>query len=107
MREKGFMRRLFDLTIPRTWVRGMLLALGIALAAALAVSLVALHYLGRDLPSVTALHAIDPSVKTVILAADGTTLHEFYTENRTLVPLDRIPVRLQEAVIAVEDRRFR
>ena len=33
-----------------------------------------------------------------------TTLHE--TENRTLVPLSRIPKRVRNAVIAIEDERF-
>jgi penicillin-binding protein 1A len=42
-----------------------------------------------------------------VFDSDGgllTTLHE--TENRTLVPLSRIPKRVQDAVIAIEDERF-
>ena len=42
-----------------------------------------------------------------VFDADGkllTTLHE--TENRTLVPLSRIPKRVRDAVIAIEDERF-
>jgi penicillin-binding protein 1A len=42
-----------------------------------------------------------------VLDSDGgllTTLHE--TENRTLVPLSRIPKRVRNAVIAIEDERF-
>ena len=42
-----------------------------------------------------------------VFDSDGrllTTLHE--TENRTLVPLSRIPKRVRNAVIAIEDERF-
>jgi len=69
-------------------------------------TLVGLDRLSRDLPPLDALQTIDPSVKTVIFAANGDTLREFYTENRTIVPLSRIPQRMQEAVISIEDRRF-
>ena len=41
-----------------------------------------------------------------IEAADGSLLATFYTENRIMVPLDEISESMQEAVIAVEDRRF-
>lgn len=100
------MRRFLDLTIPRRWVRTLLWAGLVLFVAALVGTLVGVDRLSRDLPSLGALQAIDPSVKTVIFAANGDTLREFYTENRTIVPLSRIPRRLQEAVIAVEDRRF-
>ncbi len=41
-----------------------------------------------------------------ILAADGSLLATFYSQNRIMVPLDQISPNLQHAVIAVEDRRF-
>ncbi|QEU11189.1 transglycosylase domain-containing protein [Dermabacter vaginalis] len=41
-----------------------------------------------------------------IEAADGSLLATFYSENRIMVPLDKIDEDLQHAVIAVEDRRF-
>ena len=52
------------------------------------------------------MQTIAPSVKTLIFAANGDTLREFYAENRTVVPLTRIPRTLQNAVISIEDRRF-
>ncbi len=100
------MRRLLNITIPRPWVRGLLWTGLVLFVAALVGTFVGLDRMSRDLPSLDALQAIDPSVKTVIFAANGDTLREFYTENRTIVPLSRIPRRLQEAVVAVEDRRF-
>ena len=65
-----------------------------------------LIWLSRDLPSMARLEMIEPSLKTRILAADSTVLKEFYKQDRILVPLDRIPVDLQRAFLAVEDRRF-
>ncbi|MCB1184604.1 PBP1A family penicillin-binding protein [bacterium] len=100
------MIRLLNYTIPRRVVRGMLLALAGMFVLTLAGTIVGVDYLSRDLPSLDALQSIEPSVKTVIFAANGDTLREFYTENRTIVPLSRIPVALQQAVISVEDRRF-
>lgn len=44
---------------------------------------------------------------SVIYAADGTPLHVLHAEeNREEIPLDRIPVHLRDAVIAIEDERF-
>ena len=47
-----------------------------------------------------------PSEQSVILAADGTQLATFYSDNRIVVPLDQISPHLRDAVIAVEDKRF-
>jgi len=95
-----------NITIPRRWVKTILLGVLILFLVALGGTLLGIKYLSRDLPSLDSLQAIEPSVKTVIFAANGDTLREFYTENRTIVSLSRIPVSLQQAVISVEDRRF-
>lgn len=100
------MIRLLNYRIPPRVVRGLLLTLLGLFIATLAGTIIGVDYLSRDLPSLDSLQAIEPSVKTVIFAANGDTLREFYTENRTIVALSRIPVSLQQAVIAVEDRRF-
>jgi len=60
----------------------------------------------KDLPSFESLHNIEPSLKTRIYAADGTLLQEFYNENRALVPYDRIPRKMVNMLLAVEDREF-
>jgi penicillin-binding protein 1A len=101
------MRRLFNLTIPLPLVRGLFITLGILFVAALGGTVYVVDRLSQDLPSPESLQTIEPAVKTVIFSAKGDTLREFYTENRTVVPLNRIPLSLQNAVIAVEDRRFR
>ena len=47
-----------------------------------------------------------PSMKSIITAADGTPIAEFYAENRIVVPLAQVAKTLQQGVIAIEDRRF-
>jgi len=57
-----------------------------------------------DLPS--ELEQAPLPEKSEILAADGTLLATFYDQNRIVVPLTEIAPILQQAVVAVEDRRF-
>jgi penicillin-binding protein 1A len=60
----------------------------------------------KDLPSLTQLHNIEPSLSTKLYANDGTLIKEFYTERRTLTPLKELPHCLVDALLATEDRRF-
>jgi penicillin-binding protein 1A len=60
----------------------------------------------KDLPSLTQLHNIEPSLTTKIYSLDGKVIKEFYTERRTQVPLERMPPDLINALLASEDRRF-
>jgi len=43
---------------------------------------------------------------TRVLAADGSQIAVFFSERRTALPIERIPLRLKQAVIVIEDRRF-
>jgi penicillin-binding protein 1A len=63
----------------------------------------------RDLPQLTDADLASPQLaqSSKIYSAGGeliTTLHE--EQNRTIIPLERVPDHLQEAVIAIEDQRF-
>ncbi len=78
----------------------------IFLAAILGMATAGYIWFSRDLPSMARLEMIEPSLKTRILAADGTVLKEFYKQDRVLIPLEKIPLDLQRAFLAVEDRRF-
>jgi len=64
----------------------------------------ALSFSGK-LPDVTALYT-PPSEATRIFARDGQLIASLFRENRAIVPLDRIPTSLQQAVLAIEDDRF-
>jgi penicillin-binding protein 1A len=52
------------------------------------------------------LEMIEPALKTRILASDSTVLKEFYTQDRILISIDKIPESVKKTFIAVEDRRF-
>lgn len=93
-------------TIPSRWVRRLLLIFLLLVLGSVAGSLLVVDRLSRDLPSLDRLRNIQPSEKTVIFAANGDTLREFYTQNRTVVALEQIPHHLQDAVVSIEDRRF-
>ena len=63
-------------------------------------------WLRKDLPSPANLQTIAPPVKTLVYGADGKLIHEFFKENRSMVPLREIPKSLIQAILAIEDRRF-
>ncbi|MBV9005281.1 MAG: transglycosylase domain-containing protein, partial [Solirubrobacterales bacterium] len=58
-------------------------------------------------PNLTDLRPRDPHPPSEIFAADGTPLGYIHTDTiYTPVPSSRIPNRLLEATVAIEDRRF-
>jgi penicillin-binding protein 1A len=60
----------------------------------------------KDLPSPASLQTIAPPVKTLVYDINGKLVHEFYKENRSLVPLRQIPKPMIDAILSIEDRRF-
>ncbi|MFN9960460.1 MAG: transglycosylase domain-containing protein, partial [bacterium] len=46
------------------------------------------------------------SQATIIQYADGSEIGRLGAQNRTVIPLAKIPVKLREAVLAAEDRNF-
>src|SRR5438093_9173127 len=64
------------------------------------------NWLQKDLPSPTSLQTIAPPIKTLVYDINGKLVHEFYKENRSVVPLRQIPRAMVDAILAIEDRRF-
>ncbi len=61
----------------------------------------------QDLPNPTNIALADIPQTTKIFDRHGMLLYQIYAnENRTVVPLDRIPKHLQQATIAIEDKDF-
>src|SRR5580658_2017445 len=60
----------------------------------------------RNLPDISRMADYQPARSTRIFARDGTLLASVYKENRVWVPLARVPMVLQNAVIANEDHNF-
>lgn len=63
-------------------------------------------YFAGDLPSIDALQADNLSQTTRIVDRSGNLIEAVYHENRTVVPLSKISVKLQRATIDTEDRTF-
>ena len=52
------------------------------------------------------LEAPSLSLRSQVLAADGSVLATFYKTNRIEAPFDTIPVTMRQAIVAIEDSRF-
>ena len=63
-------------------------------------------YFAGDLPSIDAIQTSNLSQTTRILDRNGNLIEAVYHENRIVVPLSRISVKLQRATIDTEDRTF-
>jgi penicillin-binding protein 1A len=58
------------------------------------------------LPPLAQLERIAPSLITRMYDKDSVLIREFYSERRIWTPLDKVPSRQIEAVLAIEDQNF-
>src|SRR3982750_4758188 len=97
----------------RSWRRGItwfVLSLLLALSAGALTGVLASYYLNNSRYSVevSALATYRPPQVTTIYADDGETiLAEFALEKRMPVKIQDVPDKVTDALIAVEDSRFR
>lgn len=82
----------------------LLLFLGITIVAS--VGLTFFFRLNQTLPTLGQMQNIEQSLVSKVLSNDGELVHEFTVERRYYVPLSAISPTLQQALIAIEDRRF-
>ncbi|ADH84957.1 penicillin-binding protein 1A [Desulfurivibrio alkaliphilus] len=59
-----------------------------------------------DLPDIGSLDSYQPAQTTLIYDHQGVVVDRVFTENRIVVPLDKLPEQLPQAFIAAEDARF-
>lgn len=62
--------------------------------------------LTKDLPTLDQLENYDQKFSTKLISLDHKILKELYFIKRTYTPLDSIPLHLQQAALATEDREF-
>jgi len=60
----------------------------------------------QELPDIANLNDFKTSEATHIYDINGNLISQLWLEQRTIVPLEKIPQTLQNAVIATEDERF-
>ena len=78
----------------------------LALLGALLLALAAAWY-WPQLPPLDKVTDYQPRQPLQVFTADGVEIAQFGSERRQFVPIERMPRRLQDAVLAVEDTQFR
>ncbi|WP_216388734.1 penicillin-binding protein [Arcanobacterium phocae] len=82
----------------------LLAAMAIPVAATSGTAVNAVTKIFDDLP--TEIDFTTPSEVSTIVAADGTKLASFYSENRIVVASENISQFIKDAAVSVEDQRF-
>jgi len=77
-----------------------------ALMAAVALLVVVVAWYAPQLPSLDPVTTYQPRQPLQVFTADGVEIAQFGTERRRFVPIDKIPLLMQQAVLSVEDARF-
>ena len=71
------------------------------------IAIISLFFLyGRDLPDGTSLKDYNPPVTSTVYASDGKLMIKYSRERRIFMPIDSIPLKLQQAFLAAEDEDF-
>lgn len=78
--------------------------LGLFVAGAAGIFL--FNHFSQGLPDFRQLATYDPAVMTRVYAGDGRLMEEYAIEGRVFVPIEEIPKRIINAVVASEDQRF-
>ena len=80
--------------------------IGVVSAAAILLAAVMMRKILSDIPSIDKLDEYTPSLTTYVYDINNQVIAEFSVEKRAMLPLSKIPVDMQNAVIAMEDRNF-
>jgi penicillin-binding protein 1A len=80
----------------------LLLLAGIGAAAVFLV----LCFFSTELPNHNSLREYSPDLASRVFLRDGSKLCEYANEKRYFVPIDKIPSKLINAFLSVEDKRF-
>ncbi len=89
-----------------TWVKRLVIAGVIVLAAATVSMWMVLKSYEDGLPSTAELKHYQPPQVTRVLARDGTLLAEVFVQRRTVVSIQQISKEMKIAVLAAEDADF-
>ena len=93
--EKGSLFRIIFWTIGSISVGGLIIVAAV------------LYYFGHDLPSrLDLMSAYRPAVVSTVYDLHGQPIGEFYHQRRIVVPLNRMPPHVIQALLAAEDSRF-
>lgn len=88
------------------WTRRVAITLAALAAAGVVAAWLVVRHFEADLPSVDELKTYHAPQVTRVLARDGSTMAELFTERRTVVPIASLPAHVKLAVLAAEDAGF-
>jgi len=89
------------------WIKKFLLfVVLVGLALSIIGGALFMRYIFSGLPPVYEMEEYTPSLTTKVFDRNNELIHEFSIEKRSMIPLADIPVDLQNAVVAMEDRNF-
>ena len=63
-------------------------------------------FVSLNIPDISSLASYQPAATTVILDRHGNQIDRIFTQNRFVVPLEKMPKALPQAFVAAEDARF-
>lgn len=69
-------------------------------------SVAIIHLIGSDLPDHNSLKLYYPNLSSRVFLSDGSLLTEYASEKRYFIPIQRIPQKLINAFLVVEDTKF-
>ncbi len=65
-----------------------------------------LWHFSPQLPTYDKIINYKPNLSSRVYSSDGMLLKSFYLEERIFVPIDRIPIKIKQAFISAEDKKF-
>ena len=105
----GFIKKFLDYLdglSARELVLKAVYIIGVLSAAAILTASVFMRKTLTDIPSIDKLDEYTPSLTTYVYDINNQVISEFSVEKRAILPLSKIPVDMQNAVIAMEDQNF-
>lgn len=85
----------------------IIIAIFLVIAIGLGSAIGAITWMIQESPDISDYGNWKTSESTMVYTANGELLTKLYRENRVYVPLEKIPKDIQNAVISIEDIRFR
>ena len=90
----------------KLWLTALWTCLGLGLMGCLLIAIAAVWYY-PSLPDLDKVTRYQPQQAMQVYTSDGVEIAQFGAERRTFLPIAQIPPLMQEAVLAIEDTRFR
>ncbi|MCK4777882.1 MAG: PBP1A family penicillin-binding protein [Actinomycetia bacterium] len=100
-------RKKYKVNKPRLFISITVIFFILLLIIGVSFSVYSIYQIARELPDLEKKAGYQPAQTTKLYSSNGTFIADFHAEeNRVVVPLEKIPLHLRNAVISIEDERF-